>query len=459
MEKKIKLGVACTRRNLFSRLDAIKYKDIILKRLTDEKIDFVDVNWLNEDGLLYEAGMVDAVYERFTAEKVDALFIPHCNFGCEEAVCNLAKRLGVPVLLWGPRDEAPLADGLRLRDSQCGLFATSKDLMRFHVPFTYMINSWVDGDEWVNGLKQFLKVAAVVKSMKSMKIGQIDTRPRDFFSVICDENRLLEKFNIQVIPASLTEITSVAMKYAKTPGLLDADVEALKKVYVFDFEDEYVYRLAGLKRAMKEWAETNSLDAIAVQCWNALQDEMGISACFVNAALTDEGLPVVCETDINGAVTAILTIAATGWQKPIFFADVTVRHPTNDNAELLWHCGPFPASMIKDGEKANVKRHGTLPTQCPGACEYELKHGDITIVRFDGINDNYSLFATRGKGVDGPMSRGTYLWTEFKDWEEVEKKLIYGPYIHHIAGVYEDVIPVLEEACKYIPGLTPDFIK
>ena len=71
---------------------------------------------------------------------IDALFVPHCNFGTEGAVGMIARELGVPVLLWGPRDEAPLADGSRLRDSLCGMFASSKVLGKLHVPFTYVEN-------------------------------------------------------------------------------------------------------------------------------------------------------------------------------------------------------------------------------------------------------------------------------------------------------------------------------
>ena len=39
---------------------------------------------------------------------------------------DLRKNLDVPVLLWGPLDERPEPNGVRLRDTQCGLFATGK---------------------------------------------------------------------------------------------------------------------------------------------------------------------------------------------------------------------------------------------------------------------------------------------------------------------------------------------
>ena len=80
------------------------------------------------------------IAEKFKAEKIDGLFLPHCNFGTEYECARLAKELGVPVLLWGHLDERPEPNGTRLRDTQCGLFATGKVLRRFGVPFTYMTN-------------------------------------------------------------------------------------------------------------------------------------------------------------------------------------------------------------------------------------------------------------------------------------------------------------------------------
>ena len=43
MEYKIRLGVVGTRRNIFSREDAIKYNDIILDKLKSMNIDIIDI--------------------------------------------------------------------------------------------------------------------------------------------------------------------------------------------------------------------------------------------------------------------------------------------------------------------------------------------------------------------------------------------------------------------------------
>ena len=57
--------------------------------------------------------------------------------------------------------------------------------------------------------------------------------------------------------------------------------------------------------------------------------------------------------------------------------------------------------------------------------------------------------------IDGPYTKGTYLWVEVENWKRLEARLVEGPYIHHCVGIHKDVVPVLYEACKYL-GITPD---
>ena len=50
----IKLGYAPTRRSIFSAPDAIKYRGLTADRLKELGIDFVDIDDINEEGLLYD---------------------------------------------------------------------------------------------------------------------------------------------------------------------------------------------------------------------------------------------------------------------------------------------------------------------------------------------------------------------------------------------------------------------
>lgn len=452
---KIKLGFAPTRRKVFSKEDARKYKKIIMDKLRQMNIEFVDLEWLNDDGLLYDENDVQKVAEYFRKEGVDALFTPHCNFGTEGAVARLAKEMGKPLLLWGPRDERPLADGIRLRDSQCGLFATSSVLQRFGVPFTYIENSKVEDPVFAEGLKKFIAAASVVKSFTHMRIGQIDTRPASFYSVMCNEAELLERFGIEIVPITIIEIVSAMNKILnnKEKRVAATVADFRQKVICSQFEDEVLDKMAALKFAIQDWIQEEKINAVAIQCWDALQDMTGIMPCFIDSELTGEGLPIACESDIYGAVSALVAQAAMQGTTPTFFADLTIRHPENDNAELLWHCGPFPLKLKKEGTEAKIGTHYILDSKCPGVAEWEIKGGDISICRFGGSNGKYKFLVAEGKGVDGPWNRGTYVWVEFKNWPALEKRIIHGPYIHHVAGIHGKIAAALAEALKYIPGI------
>lgn len=449
--KRIKIGFLPTRRSIFSAPDAIKYANLTRKRLEELGIEFVDITDVNEEGLFYDEADREKIQEKFRTEKVKGIFIPHCNFGTEYVCARLAKEMNLPVLLWGPRDERPDEDGIRLRDSQCGLFATGKVLRRFRVPFTYMTNCRLTDPEFERGIRNFLAVCNVVDVFRHTRILQIAPRPFDFWSTMCNEGELLEKFNIQLSPIPMPELTA-EMKKVKEEGLEVEKVVAycMNKMCV-KIKPEELVNVAALKVAMKNLADKYGCNAIAIQCWNALQGEIGIMPCAANSLLNEEGIPVVCETDIHGAITAVLVEAAGMDENRSFFADWTVRHPDNENGELLQHCGPWPISVAREKPVIGYP----LAFDHPGAVEAQAKSGDMTLVRFDGDNGEYSLLLGNAKGVEGPYTKGTYVWVEVENLKRLEAKLVEGPYIHHCVGIHQDVVPVLYEACKYM-GITPD---
>lgn len=449
--KKIKLGYVPTRRSIFSAPDAIKYRGLTADRLTELGIDFVDITDINEEGLLYDDRDVEKIAEKFEKEGVDGLMLAHCNFGTEYVCARLAKRLGLPVLLWGPLDERPEPNGERLRDTQCGLFATGKVLRRFRVPFTYLTNCRLCDPVFERGVRDFLAVCNVVKTFKNIRILQISTRPFDFWTTMCNEGELLEKFNIQLSPIPMTELIEEIKAVKEEKTKLNEMLDVIHETMEVQIKENEVENVAALAAAMKNLVEKYGCQAAAIQCWNALQTEIGIMPCAANAILNEEGIPVVCETDIHGAVTALLVEAAGMGEVRSFFADWTIRHPDLDNGELLQHCGPWPVSVAAEKPKLTYP----LAFDHPGSLTAEAKHGDVTLCRFDGDNGGYSLLLGRAKGVDGPKGMGTYLWVEVENIKRLEAKIVEGPYIHHCVGIHKDVVPVLYEACKYI-GIAPD---
>jgi len=453
MTSELKIGLAPVRRNGFPESNAAESRDEIVRFFGgtgDSRYRLVNSGTVSPNGMLSTADHADRAVEYLRRESVDAVFIPHCDFGEESVVAAVAKGIGKPVLIWGPRDAAPdPVTGRRKRDTQCGLFASTKVLQRYGIPFSYIVNSSIDSPEFASGFDTFLGTVSVVKTFHSIRIAQISNRPRPFFSVMANEAELLERFGIEVVPVNvpdlLREVENVKNRKGEQiregVGNLEARIDTDKMT------PGKLENLVALRIAVEDLLTETGCNTAAIECWSMLPKVLDVRPCFVVGELSGAGVPIACETDLHGAVSALLLQASSLHESPTFFADLTIRHPSNDNAELLWHCGPFPY-VLKDPDSPAALDEGMG--------QWKLKDGDITIARFDSLGGEYRLLAGEAHTTTGPMSEGTYVWIETDEWERWEKKFIYGPYIHHVAGSYGSFASILAESCRFIPGLEAD---
>lgn len=202
------------------------------------------------------------------------------------------------------------------------------------------------------------------------------------------------------------------------------------------------YPLAAIELALMDFAEANDCNALSCECWNLFRKKYGVSPCFILGDLNDRGLPAACENDVHAAITSVMAVAAARYKTPSFVADLTIRHPENDNAELLWHCGSFAKKLKKADANGRIVKEGKG--------FYELEGGQVTVLRFDGNHGEYYMFAGEAKGVDGPVTNGNYLWIETDNWVKWEKKFIFGPFIHHVVGIHGSYSHIIQEACRYL---------
>ena len=461
LDYKVKIGLAPMRRDVTPRPGIFNWEkaeergaylvDYIEKHFTDENISFVDLKGINSVDVMYCRQDAQKVIERFREEDVDAVFVLNCNFGNEEIAAEVARAIGKPLLIWAPLDDVFEPDGTRYTDSQCGLFGVSRMLQRFHIPFTYLESCRVEDDAFAEGLSRFAAVACMVKNFKNMRIAQVGMRPGPFYSVIFNEGELMSRFGVSVIPVNLAVIQD---KYNRILNERDEELEAGAKMlaarYVCDdLTPPLLKKVYAFVLLYQEIFEEYQVSAVSAECWTAMQLMMGAMPCTAYSVLADMGYIVSCESDLHGAITmALLSCASFGKRVP-FFGEFTVRHPENKNAELLWHCGPFAYSLKKEGSVAkevNMRQW------------FQVKDGNYTIARMDQEDGDYRLLTGSFRTTDGPYTFGTYLWAEFDNLPAWEKKLVEGPYIHHMAEIEGDYTAVLKEFCKYVPNLSIDTV-
>jgi L-fucose isomerase-like protein len=166
----------------------------------------------------------------------------------------------------------------------------------------------------------------------------------------------------------------------------------------------------------------------------------------------DAGYPVAPESDLYGAISSVLLEAASGTGEPSFLPDLTMRHPENDNAVLLWHADA-PLSLRIPNSPVKVDLPWILKGLPTGLVHFQLKNGPLTVCRFSGASGQYRIGCGVGHTVPGPYTQEFYTWMEVDNWLNWERRLMQGPYIHHCSCCYGHCADVLQEASRYIPGL------
>ena len=459
---KVKIGLVALRRNTTDRPKGTfltwysaeergkKFVKYIEDNFTNEKVSFVDSKGLGHKDLIFDDASAADIINRFKDSDVDAVFIINCNFGNEEAAADIAKALGKPVLLWAPLDDEYYVDGMRPTDSQCGLFGVSRQMQRFHIPFSHLPCCRVESDEFKEGFESFVRVACMVKNFKGMRIGQVGARPAPFFSVIWNEGELMEKFGLRITPFNMAVVQNMFNEVAESRKEEIAEIEdyILRSYTLDDLTPQYVNRMATLAVTYKRLFEENKLDILSAECWTATPQMFdGLAPCAVYGILNDLGYIVSCESDMHCAITMLLLSCASFGKKKPFLGEFTVRHPENKNAELLWHCGPFPLSVKAPDSEARLVNQREW---------FRAKDGEYTVARIDQESGDYMILPLVCKTTEGPQTHGTYIWGEFEDLQAVEDRLIDGPYIHHFVEIKGDFRKEIKEFCKYFPNLRVD---
>ncbi|MBR3000268.1 MAG: hypothetical protein IKF39_04650 [Oscillospiraceae bacterium] len=473
---KVKIGIAPCRRNMpgfggrgskgiWSAGAAYDMMDVcmpyIKEHFGNEHVEFVDLEGVTDDGMMYEYAQAEGIAEFFRSQKIDALFIANINFGCEEVGGKLGQLLNLPTLIWSPQEEHFGVEGVerdirnskygeRLLDGQCGLFALSKLLQRYHVTFTEIPTCKVDSEVFAKYFTDFAAVTCMLKNWKHMRVMQLGNRPLAFTSMMVNEDELMERFGIEIFPMSVTEASD---KVRKIRQEREDELQPIVDEFLsyFPVRDEDLRDSDTLKNGAaallfyREMFRTTGCSVIAVD--NSFMNSLGSTGMMDMQMAANEGLPVMFEGDILGGITEVLMSSAVFGEKLPFFGEFTANHPTNPNAELIWHTAVFPPSIAgnRNFEPYIIKGHFGAQSGL------EVRPGTYTIGRLDGMNGKYSMIMGNFRSTEGPFTKQHYIWGEFKDWQKFEQAVMYGPYVHHMIEIEggEEVVRRMKEFCRY----------
>ena len=464
-KKKLCFGVIIGTRAYFNSALAKDVRKQLLKTIEEQGYDYVilpeDATPTGSSSIeTREDGIKCAELFRQNRDKIDGIIVSLPNFGFEIGIINAISiaDLNVPVLVQACDDENDKVDLDSRRDAFCGKISVCTNLYQYGIPFTdttlhtYSIYS----DLLAKDINRFAAVCRVVNGLRHARIGAIGTRPAGFQTVRASE-KILQATGITVVPVDLSEILGAARKIEDTDAELVQKIEEIKKyARVPQQYSEKLMLQAKFGVAVERWMNANAIDAVAIQCWDSLEQNYGCAACVTMSMLGEKLIPAACEVDIAGAVSMYALTLASQHQSALL--DWNNNFAEDRNKCVCTHCGNFPKSFIMNDIELGTlgvlgRTLGKVHTF--GAVYGKVKQGDFTFFRISTDDTKGCIKSYLGEGTitDDPYGMdGCIAVTKVDNLQTLMKYICKNGFEHHVAMCRGNVKDILQEAIESYLG-------
>jgi len=413
---------------------------------------------LTRKGCVRDDGDAEKTIRLFNEKGIAGLVIGTMTFGDEVSALSIATAFqGIPLLLFGTKEGAFTSDGGRRSDSFCGTLSISSGLYRRRISVLFADIVFPEEKGFTESIANFVRVCSVVRGFIGARIGLVGPRPERFETCICNEDAMIRQFKQRVVPASLLDIMQRLEALKDNAPELQKISRAMKKqADLSALKADTIGNIARLQYALKLFVEEKGLSALGIQCWTAMQEVYGISACYAVGRMTDQGILTSCEVDIYGALTMLVQYLASMEAAPPHFIDWTIQHQQQENVFLSWHCGNAPPSLACRGASIKIESHSILSKplgreRSKGTAEFQLKPGKVTVCRLAERDGNFKMLITTGQIVKSDQHlRGSWSWVKVADLNKLYNTLVREGFTHHASLIHGDYSRAIRDACEFL---------
>lgn len=390
---------------------------------------------------------------RANRERIDGILVTLPNFGDEKGVAETIRlsALDVPVLVQAyPDDLGKLGVEFR-RDAFCGKLSVCNNLVQHGIPFslTELHTVHPNSDSFRGDLADFVGVCRVAKGMRKARLGAIGARPNAFTTVRYSE-KILQDAGISVSTIDLSEVIAAANALSEDdPRVKNKLDEIRSSASCGAVAETSLLRMAKMGIVISEWMEQNDLDATAIQCWTAIQQNYGINVCALMSIMSEKLMPSACEVDVTGALSMYALQLASG--TPSALADWNNNYGDDPNKCVLFHCGNWPKSLVVDPQMKSADILATsLGQECTqGALSGRTPAGPMTFARIttDDAGGEILCYVGEGQFTDDPLDTfGTRAVVEIPEMQELMRFICENGFEHHVAMNASRTARILAEA-------------
>jgi L-fucose isomerase-like protein len=188
--------------------------------------------------------------------------------------------------------------------------------------------------------------------------------------------------------------------------------------------------------ALREIILENGLRAVAVGCYPHLMGKV----CLASSLLGEEGIPIACEGDVNGALGMLILTQLTG--QPVHNTDL-LDPIADDNSIVFSHCGSGGFSLAESPSQVTLGPVRLM--NCGLCCLFPARPGPVTLLNIVPTLGAYRVAALFGQAVPTDMVfPGNPLRVRFaSDYHDILGWIAAEGLGHHWMAAYGDLRPEL----------------
>lgn len=354
----------------------------------------------------------------------------------------------LPIILWGVR-EPRVGNGTRLSlNSMTGVNNLSNTIVANSRKFALLFGNPTE-ERLIREMSVQLKVAKLVRKLKSLKIGVLGKHPDGFFFSGANSEQL-SSIGPQLVELDLQEA------FRRANEIKDEEAEQViaslsgKVTSLAQIPREGVQKFARFQTALIQDLQQQGIDLVAVRCWPEFFTDYGAAACSTVSSFIDSGIMASCEADIHGVITMYIQHQLA--QSAPYLGDL-VHIDENKDSGVFWHCGAGAFSLARQDTGAAA---GVHPNRKIGfTMEFGLKPGRVTINRL-GPNPfrpgTYRMLMLDGEALDEPQKfLGTSVEVGFnRPVLPLFTSLMKHGFEPHYSLVYADINEEMKALCEWL---------
>ena len=365
--------------------------------------------------------------------RVDAICVLAASWYEDYLVLDMLEECRVPVIAWA-------RPGMET-GSLCGMQQLCYILMQLGHPYLFLFGN-IDSSDIAQRALRYAAAAALRHQLRRVRIGYLGHRVEGMTETTGHELALKRLLGPRVV--SLDSQVFLNRVAGVPPAAVREGWQQLKRrVGQVCSADESGIASMRVYEAMRGVIAEAGLSAVAIGCYPHLMGRV----CLAASLLAEEGIPIACEGDINGAVGMLILTHLTG--QPVHNTDL-LDPVAADNAIVFSHCGSGGFSLATAPAQITLAPVRLMNSGL--CCLFTARPGPVTLLNIVPTLGGYRLAVLYGEAMaTGMVFPGNPLKVRFRSpYPDILAWIAQEGLGHHWMGAYGDLREELSHLARLL---------